>query len=236
MSSANTLIDLVGTRLNRADFKTGGSEVTASQEALNDTIRDMLKTHNFTWRIIDPPLSVTLVVNQTVYDMSAAGVDTQDFNSIILNTGSQGTTRGLTELTLKTYLQWFADVDFAAANNPTHYARLDQFKIKLAPKPKTADTLEVYYIRQFTNIVDFAAQIVDIPERAEDVLKLGMEHKLLEVLHEDTRADRKFALYTNALNKLVAEDKSKPNLEHRMRPFSPRTPFVGEYWKSPFVR
>lgn len=240
MATWNDLIDNVSGELNRDDFQAkapAGASVGVSQRALNRTLQNMFGKHPFSWRVVATPLPVLLTVNTTLYDLSTipGGVKFQDIFGVWLDTGDTQS-RFLDEKSLQWFVDNWANVDFVAAGLPALYTRLDKYSIRIAPKPNAADTLRVYYTLEHTDITDFTVAIT-VPDKAQEVLELGMLARLYRHLHEWETATGHYNLYNQELDKLVQEDKDKPDLEFVMQPvqFGVRAPSI-DYWKSPFYR
>jgi len=235
----NDIINNVGDELALDTFKVGGGDVAHTQRALNRTLQNMFSSsrHAFSWRVIETPLTVTSVVNQTDYDLSTVtgGVKFLDLHSAVMDDGTSAT-RPLVEKTLKWYIRHFANVGTIGSGTPIYYTRVGLYTVRVAPKPSSVtQLLKFYYTLEPQEITVFTAT-VDIPERALEVLELGILSRLYRFLHE---SERHIALqndYKRELVNLVKEDKNNPNLSFVMQPFN--TGGHGattEYWKNPFV-
>lgn len=236
MASGNDLITAVTAELNRTDLDVGGANIASAQRALNDSLRDFFNRYPWSWRVVDPPMSIAVVSGTTLYDTSTGGTKIQDIYGLLLDTGDT-ITRYLREIPHATYLQRWANVAYIGSTYPVEFARRDQFKIVLAPKPSSSSwTLKLFYSTQFVDITDFTATISQVPDRCLETIKLMMLYRLYRWAQEDDRAGTLFRLTEVALATMVKEDKAEPALEFVMQPvrLMGRT-FTTDYWKSPFV-
>lgn len=238
MATGNALITAVASELNRTDLDTTGAQVAASQRALNDTLRDFLNRHPFSWRIVQPPLSITTIAGTSVYTLSAAPTSTkiQDIFAVILDTGDLQT-RELRMVPHGRFLRDWPNLAYQATNKPIAVTRRDQYAIEVAPRPDTATyTLKVYYSLEFTDITTFTAELSQIPQRATEVVKVGMLMRLYRWLQEWPTAVGMLALYEQQIKSLIDEEKAHPSQEFLIQPVL-LTPAIYRvnYWQSPFV-
>lgn len=236
MASGNDLITAVASELNRSDLDTAGAQVAASQRALNDSLRDFFNRYAWSWRVVDPAMSITLTAGTTLYDTSTGGTKIQDIYGVVLDTGDT-VTRYLREIPHAQYLQRWANVAYLGQTYPTEFARRDVFKIVIAPAPSSSVwTLKVFHSLQFVDITNFDATLSQVPDRCLEVIKLLMLYRLYRWLHEEERTGALYRLSEKAIADLIKEDKSAPALEFTLQPMR----FGGQvittdYWKSPFV-
>ena len=236
MATPNDLITAVASELNRSDLDTAGAQVAASQRAVNDALRDFFNRYAWSWRVVDPAMSVTLTAGTTLYDTSTGGTKIQDIYGVVLDTGDT-VTRYLREIPHALYLQRWANVAYLGRTYPEEFARRDVFKLVIAPAPSSSVwTLKVFYSTQFVDITDFTVTISQVPDRCLEVVKLCMLYRLYRWLHEEERAGALYRLSEKAIADLIKEDKAAPALEFNLQPVQlGGSRITVDYWKSPFV-
>lgn len=235
MVTWNSLIDNVGDELALDSYKSVGADVAVTRRALNRTLQNLFSRHAFSWNVSSVPLSVTLVLNQTQYNLSTVpgGVKFQHIFGIVLDTGDTKT-HALIEKTLRWYNNNVSSVVYDAARTPHIYTTLGQFDVKLYPKPNKADKLEVYYTLEHVDLTVFTGAIT-IPERVQEVLELGILARVYRHLHELDQVTIHYALYKDAVAELIEEDLNRPDLTFTMQPFRSGRASNIEPWKTPFA-
>lgn len=234
--TGNALIDACAGELNRDDLKTTGSSYSESKGLLNDTLRDLFNRYTFSWRVLDPPLSVPAVVSQKLYNIStveSSGV--QDIYAVVLDTGGADS-RPLIGLLLKTFLNKWANVDYLGNSRPVHFAKIDKHKFYVAPLPDATYTFKVFYTRMFVDITNFALDI-EASDRAMEVIKIGLLARMYRWTHEFQTSSGFFTLFEKKIAELIEQDKLDPSREFEMQPANFGSgPISTDYWKSPFIR
>lgn len=236
MATWNNLIDNVGDELALDTFKTSGVDVSHTQRFLNRTLQNMYSAHPFSWRVQETPLSVTSIVNQTDYNLSTVtgGVKFQDIFVMFLDDGTSGS-REMIEKSLRWYIANFANVAYLGGSTPIYYARIDQYSIRVAPKPSSVSyIMKVYYTLEHADVTVFTDD-TNVADKIHEVIELGMLARAYRYLRESEAASRFKLDYEFELDRLILEDKKKPNLIFEMQLFQGRRGFSGEYWKSPFA-
>ena len=238
MATGNGLIAAVAAELNRTDLDVGGTQVTVSQTALNDALRHLFNRYPFSWRVVDPPLPVTTVAGTSVYDTSAAAygsIKVHDIYGVVLDTGDLQT-RPMTEIPHQQFLRQWANLAYLPQDKPTIYARREQYKIVVAPRPDASTyTLRVFYSLEFVDITTFTADLTQVPQRAIEMVKIGMLARLYRWMQDDDRAIKLYALLEEEEQSMIREDKANPNLSFLMQPMSMGWPLTVNYWQSPFI-
>ena len=227
MPTGNELIDAVAGELNRDDLLSTGADIAVSQRALNDSLRDILNRYAFSWRVAEPE-TVATVVNQTVYTVAS----THDIFAVVFDDGTSSTTT-LREISLQRYLDEWGNVDYLGSSSPEVYTRLDQYKIKVAPRPSSAAwNFRIYKTPEFADITTFTNSVTQVTPRAIEVVKLGMLARLYRHLHEFERATGLYSLYESQIEKMIKEDKETPNLTF---PYNRDSGVKGNYWANPMI-
>lgn len=237
MATWNDLINNVGDELALDSFKFGGSDVTHTQRFLNRTLQNMYAAHAFSWRVVPTPLAVPSVVNQTDYDLSAVsgGVKFQHIFTVFLDDGTSAT-RKMVEKSLAWYIANYANVAYVGSGTPIYYATVGRYTIRVAPKPSsTSYIITVYYTLEHEDITDFTVE-TDVANKIHEVIEIGMLARAYRYLRETDGAARFKLDYEFELDRIITEDRKKPNLTFVMQPFrSGGHGFSTEYWKNPFV-
>lgn len=236
MATPNDLITAVAAELNRTDLDVGGAQVASSQRAVNDSFRDLFNRYAWSWRVVDPAMSIAVVAGTTLYDTSTGGTKIQDVYGVILDTGDT-ITRRLREIPHGLYLSRWANVAYIGQSYPKEYARRDQNKLVLAPAPSASSwTLKVFHSVQFVDITDFTATITQVPDKALEVVKLMLLYRLYRWGQEDERAGALYRLAEKAIADLIKEDKGAPALNFLMQPVSLGQGWpTMDYWRTPFA-
>lgn len=245
MAVGNDLITAVADVLQRTDLDTAGSNVATTKRAVNAAFRDLFNRYAFTWRIVDPPLSVDCVAGTTLYDTSAAAygsIKLQDIYFCYLDTGDLQS-RPLEEWPLWRFRRQYANLAYLPNGKPTIFTRVDQYKIQVALAPESSSyDLKVYYSLEFADITDFTATITQVPQRALEVVQLMMEARLKRWEFTSASPDAgpnvaaAYALAEKAIADLIKEDKAAPNLSFVMQGANiGAKPLDMNYWASPFV-
>lgn len=242
-TTGNNLIAAVANELNRTDLDTSGSQVAVTQRALNDAMRDLFNRYAFSWRVVDPPMTITLTAGTTLYDTSSGGTLLQDLYVVYLDTGDLQT-RPLTEWPLWRFRRKFANLAYLPNGWPEWFTRVDQYKVQVAPPPQSSSwSLKAYYSPEFVDITNFAANITQVTPRAFEVVKVMMLARLKRWEYTTTSDDgtvtlaAAYQLAEKMIQDLIKEDKDNPNISYEMQGANfGGLPLTMSYWASPFVR
>jgi len=245
MPSGNDLIDAAGDELDRSDLKTGGANVAVSQRALNNSLRDLFNRYVFSWRVVDPPLTVDLTAGTTLYDLStiSGGKKVQDLYVVYLDTQDLQS-RPLEEWPLWRFRREFANLKYLPKTKPTTFTRVDQYKIEIALPPESSTyDLKVYYSEEFADITNFATTLAQGPQRIWEVITVMMLARLKrwEYTAQSPESSQvvigAYALAEKMIQDLIKEDKANPNISYIMQGARfGGMPLSLNYWASPFIK
>lgn len=236
MDTGTQFIDAVASELVRDDLASSGADKAVSQRALNDTLRDILNRHPFSWRVVYPPISVPCIVGQVEYDIQAlSSITIQDIFSIIIDTGASDT-RPMKEISLIEFTKKWANVSYIGNSTPSRYARIDMYKFVSAPTSSSAAySFKIYYTPEFVDITVFGNPVTQIIPRMSEVLKLGMLSRLYRHLQEFERAGSLYSIFEAQIKILIQEDKENPNLDFTFSGTSMASSGANP-WQTPFVQ
>lgn len=202
------------------------------EDALNDTIDDIVVQWPFSFLVGEPPDPVPTVAGTSVYSAPSGSLEVV---AVILDTGATDT-RKLTKIPLRRFRREWAAIDFLAQGKPRVFTTLNEAKFQVAPRPDAVHTMRVTSTKDPATITDFALEVTAIPNRFHEVLVFGVAGRGALKKQNDGQAVTKFAVYNRGVRKMIEEDQRDPDIEYEMQPFrASGKAFAVDYWKTPFV-
>lgn len=175
---------------------------TEIKNYLNDTIRDVFNEY----RLPLMQTSQNYTLNTSSSDITnGSGLPSNFVQAIKLTVTTSGQEKDVTWIDYKELIERYADPDDTTLNPAAAPSYVYKFgtTIKVFPKPDSAYTVTLYYIKEPTALAN-DSDVPEIPSEFEELLVVGAAYRCLQVKDNYDQAGILENKYMELLDKLVA--------------------------------